>query len=633
MFTVKRSVHNPILQPIRHTPWEACATFNPSPGKLGLKHFLLYRAMSENVYHEAIHLRLSTIGIAESHDGVHYDKHRQFIVPDMTWNRFGCEDPRVTKIGDTYYIFYTALSLFPFSKEGIHVAVAITKDFKKIKEEHLVTPFNAKAMTLFPEKVNGKYMVVFSYHTDSPPAKLSFASVSKISDFWSPAFWQEWEKHASEHYLDLKRHDDDHFEVGAAPIKTKDGWLLVYSHIQHYGKSSTIFGVEALMLDRKNPLIILGRTHGPFLTPDETYERYGQVPNVIFPSGATLEGEKLHIYYGAADTSSCRADVNINDLLAYLRPKERETYAKRFVNNPILTPDSNHSWESKWVFNPAAIDIAGKINILYRAQGRDNTSVIGLAESRDSFSIDKRYPEPIYVPRAPFEEKLTQNGNSGCEDPRLTLIDNHIYMCYTAYTGSGPATVAVTRISRHNFITRNWKWDKPILVTPEGVDDKDACLFPAIINNQFMILHRIDGKICADLIKNFKKGQKSLADRYQILSTRPGMWDSVRVGVAAPPIKVSCGWLMLYHGVSETGTYRVGAALLDPKNPTEILARTAVPILEPRENYEKFGQVPNVVFPCGAVLRKDNLIIYYGGADTVVAGASISIKKLLKSLR
>ena len=111
------------------------------------------------------------------------------------------------------------------------------------------------------------------------------------------------------------------------------------------------------------------------------------------------------------------------------------------------------------------------------------------------------------------------------------------------------------------------------------------------------------------------------------------MWDSVRVGVAAPPIKVSCGWLMLYHGVSETGTYRVGAALLDPKNPTEILARTAVPILEPRENYEKFGQVPNVVFPCGAVLRKDNLIIYYGGADTVVAGASISIKKLLKSLR
>ncbi|HVU80353.1 MAG TPA: hypothetical protein VHD37_03255, partial [Candidatus Paceibacterota bacterium] len=92
------------------------------------------------------------------------------------------------------------------------------------------------------------------------------------------------------------------------------------------------------------------------------------------------------------------------------------------------------------------------------------------------------------------------------------------------------------------------------------------------------------------------------------------------------------GWLLIYHGVSKTGTYRLGAVLLDLKSPSIILSRSVDTIFEPVEEYERVGQVRNAVFSCGAVLRSDTLLIYYGGADTVLGVAKVSLKKLLKIL-
>ena len=110
------------------------------------------------------------------------------------------------------------------------------------------------------------------------------------------------------------------------------------------------------------------------------------------------------------------------------------------------------------------------------------------------------------------------------------------------------------------------------------------------------------------------------------------MWDSVKVGISTQPVKTSKGWILLYHGVSGRSRYRVGAALLDLKDPTKVLARTTDAIFEPKDAYEIEGQVNYVVFPCGAVLNKDELLIYYGGADSVISVASVSLKKLLDSL-
>jgi predicted GH43/DUF377 family glycosyl hydrolase len=108
------------------------------------------------------------------------------------------------------------------------------------------------------------------------------------------------------------------------------------------------------------------------------------------------------------------------------------------------------------------------------------------------------------------------------------------------------------------------------------------------------------------------------------------MWDGWKVGISAPPVRTPQGWLLLYHGVSNTPTYRIGAVLLDLDDPTVVLARAALPILEPTTAYEKDGgPVHNVVFPCGMVLRDGTLYIYYGGADYCTAVATAKLSDIL----
>jgi predicted GH43/DUF377 family glycosyl hydrolase len=109
------------------------------------------------------------------------------------------------------------------------------------------------------------------------------------------------------------------------------------------------------------------------------------------------------------------------------------------------------------------------------------------------------------------------------------------------------------------------------------------------------------------------------------------MWDAAKVGIASPPIKVVSGWLFLYHGVSRRSRYRVGAALLDESG-TTVLARTADPIFEPKEAYELSGEVNQVVFPCGTIVRGDTIYMYYGGGDTVVGVATASLPDIVRAL-
>jgi len=136
-------------------------------------------------------ISMSVIGHASSDDGIEFDNRLPFIVPEESWEKYGCEDPRVTKLDGKYYIFYTALSEFPFRAEGIKVAVAISKDLETIEERHLVTPFNAKAMAMFPEKINGKTVVIFGVNTDNPPAKIAIAEFDKEEDLWNEKIWNK----------------------------------------------------------------------------------------------------------------------------------------------------------------------------------------------------------------------------------------------------------------------------------------------------------------------------------------------------------------------------------------------------------------------------------------------------------
>jgi predicted GH43/DUF377 family glycosyl hydrolase len=637
MYVVKRSHHNPILIPNRDHYWEEFATFNMCPIKKGNKVYGLYRAISA-VDKMAVQQQTSIIGICESKDDYHFGNRKPFIAPHESWDQYGCEDPRVTYFEGKYYIFYTALSKYPFGPEGIKVGLAISKDLKNIDERHLITPFNAKAMTLFPERINGKITVIFSAHTDSPPAKISIAQVDHMEQLWDEDYWSELMKNLDDHTVNFTRNQYDHLEVGAPPIKTKYGWLLIYSHIQNYFESPEhlhpVFGIEALLLDINDPKKIIGRTKGPLLVPEEPYELSGYVPNVIFPTGAIIEKDILTIYYGAADTTTCIARVSLVDLISSMHTDRLSDWTfKRAKENPIISPKADHPWEAKATFNPAAIYLGGKTHILYRTLSEDNTSSIGYASSEDGIHITERLAEPVYVPREDFEMKKISGGNSGCEDPRLTQIGKEIYMCYTAYDSIGPPRVAITSISEKDFLAHNWNWKKPVLITPAGFDDKDTCLFPEKLKDGYCILHRVGNEICGDYVKSLDFNADGIKKCIRILGPRVNSWDDSKVGISAPPIKTKYGWLLLYHGVSRSHTtYRVGAVLLDLKDPGIILARQTDVLFEPEEEYEKNGTINNVVFPCGMVVRKDILYIYYGGADKVTGVATMRLSIILEAL-
>jgi len=271
---------------------------------------------------------------------------------------------------------------------------------------------------------------------------------------------------------------------------------------------------------------------------------------------------------------------------------------------------------------------------------RTNTSTIGLAISKDGVHIDERLTESIYAPRADFEQKRGgSTGNSGCEDPRIVRIGNELHMTYTAYDGVHAPNGAYTSISVEDFLARRFEhWSTPTLITPEEVDDKDTALLPEVIENNYTVYHRVGGTICADLVPDLSF-TKRVSRCIEVLLPRHGMWDSAKVGIAGPPIKIERGpstslgvnWLMIYHGVSRHATYRFGAVLLDSSG-LQVVARTADPIFEPLEPYEREGEVKDVVFSCGHVVRGDVLYLYYGAADKVVGVATASLSRIIAAL-
>jgi predicted GH43/DUF377 family glycosyl hydrolase len=323
---------------------------------------------------------------------------------------------------------------------------------------------------------------------------------------------------------------------------------------------------------------------------------------------------------------------------------------ERFESNPILEPEPKHWWESKAVFNPGALYEAGRVHLVYRAIGDNDTSVLGYASSPDGLHFNERLEEPAYVPRESFEgvsSVLPSSGSygssyvsggggmGGCEDPRLTRIEDRVFMAYVAFDGYRPPRLALSSISCDDFLAKEWRWQKPVLISPPGVINKNACILPEKVNGKYVVFHRIFPDILIDFLDDldFDGKTKWLKGEFRI-RTRADYWDSRKVAAGPPPIKTEEGWLLIYHAVGERDpdSYKVGAMLLDPKDPTRVRARSPEPILEPQAWYETEGLKPNVVYPCGAVVIEERLFIYYGGADRVVGVASVNLDRLLKQL-
>ena len=325
---------------------------------------------------------------------------------------------------------------------------------------------------------------------------------------------------------------------------------------------------------------------------------------------------------------------------------------ERFHGNPILKPDPKHQWETKGTFNPAAIFESGKVHILYRAIGEKDVSVLGYASSLDGLHINERLDKPVYLPREPFEgvgpshTYVSQSAGiyvsgggemGGCEDPRLTRIDDRVYMTYVAYDGHSHPRVALSSIHIDDFLSKKWNWQKPVLISPPYIVDKNACILPEKINGKYVIFHRVFPNILIDLVDDLDFDGKTrwLEGQFKIPTRALSSdWDNLKVGCGPPPIKTKDGWLLIYQAVgsNDESRYKIGAMLLDLKDPTKVLARTRSPILEPMASYENEGFKSGVVYPCGAVIINERLFVYYGGADTVVGVASVILEPFLQEL-
>jgi beta-1,2-mannobiose phosphorylase / 1,2-beta-oligomannan phosphorylase len=323
---------------------------------------------------------------------------------------------------------------------------------------------------------------------------------------------------------------------------------------------------------------------------------------------------------------------------------------KKSESNPIIQPDPKHNWESCGTFNATVVNINNKIHILYRAVGDNGSSVIGYATSSDGVNIDERLPYPIYRPTGNFELRInstdkplfsyTSGGTlscwGGCEDPRIVRIDNMIYMVYTAFNGVNPPCVALTSIKVIDFLQRNWNmWKKPTLISPENQMNKNWVIFPEKINNKFVILHSIAPKIQIEYVDSLDfKTNPNIKSTY-LPVRRAKVWDTIIRGIGPAPLKIDEGWLVFYHAISERepSKYKIGAMILDYKDPTKILYRSNFPIIEPDKIYENEGYKQGIVYTCGAIIKDKNIILYYGGADTVVCVASSNLQNFIKQIK
>ena len=288
---------------------------------------------------------------------------------------------------------------------------------------------------------------------------------------------------------------------------------------------------------------------------------------------------------------------------------------RRFEGNPILTPVVNHAWESRVVFNPAAVYLDKRVHILYRAIGEDGVSRLGYASSSDGYHIDERLLHPVFEPILPVEK-------NGCEDPRLTEMEDRCIMTYTAY--GDIYQIGLTTISIENMQNKKWDWEERVFPFP-NIRNKNAVIFPRRVNDRYLMCHRLD----PDIYIAYSDDLRTWEDTILLMRPRSGFWDCVKIGAAGPPIELDEGWLLVYHGVDVKRTYRLGVTILDKENPERVVYRSKIPILEPTEDYERFGFVPNVVFSCGTILLDGQLLIYFGCADTVVGVATFDLDEII----
>lgn len=574
--------------------------------------YLFYKSDEENII------------IEKSTDGKNFTIFKEKVQIFISGVPFPLSDVNslnISRIFDNYFLSFSTKT-----GEKIRSYAAKGKDFDSFTFIAEITD------------VTGEGVLVPNYHYDGE--YVFYYGRGDIEATFSKDFF-DWRKGKN---TVIKTHEDFFQRNPLMPgstFLTGEGILLFYFVIKSKNGLNH-FEVKAVVLDRENPLKIL-RTIDDVVweSPDEWTKED------VSPLGIVKLRENFLSFWKSSD--GIYSILHPHPLVDNGIKHFPELLLKKLRHNPIIKPLVENMWESKATMNPAAIYEKEKVHIIYRAIGEDDVSVLGYAVSSDGINIDSRSKDPIYTPTQPFESSgpyrgpnrpignFTSGGGcwGGVEDPRITKIDDKIYMTYVAYDGWSPPRVALTSIDAVDFNNQNWNWSKPVLISKPGVVDKNACIMPEKINGKYAIFHRVFPNILIDFVDNLDfDGSTFLKGEHKIKPTKTS-WDSRKIGVGPPPIKTDDGWLMLYQAVGERdpGRYKIGAMLLETKDPTRVLSRSAEPILSPDEWYENAGHKAGVAYPCGAVNVKGNLIIYYGGADTVVCAATAQMDEFISNLK
>lgn len=293
----------------------------------------------------------------------------------------------------------------------------------------------------------------------------------------------------------------------------------------------------------------------------------------------------------------------------------------RWEGNPAITPD-DIPFACNTVFNGAPVKFGDEYLLLLRVEGKEGYSVLALATSENGLHFELK-PTPVLTPIT--EGPLAGTEVRGVEDPRITKIDDEYYICYTAVGHCGPR---IALAKTNNFRS----FERIGLISEPG--NKDCVLFPRKINGRYARLDRPYGHGIGNIWISYSEDLINWGDSRVVLAVRSGLWDCDRVGASAVPIETKHGWFEIYHGVKMTSggpIYRLGVALLDLEDPSIVVSRAVVPILTPREDYERIGDIPNVVFASGAILEDNGeLKVYYGAADTSICVATAQFDELLE---
>lgn len=343
--------------------------------------------------------------------------------------------------------------------------------------------------------------------------------------------------------------------------------------------------------------------------------------------------------------------------------------AERFAENPLIKPTdltpSAPGLKVEYVINPGAFEREGRIYLVARVAERPEPKPgrvrIPVLENGKLRILDWDASDPEVNTADPREYKYKGEGylstvshfqlfvsddgrhfkpvpdcllwsegeleTYGIDDCRVTsFADGRYFLTYTAISQWGYGVGL--------RVTSDWKKFEHLglMMLPAN---KDAAIFESKINGRYVCLNRPTGVVVGGnyMWLSFSDDLVNWGGHKPVARTRPGMWDSGRVGAGAAPIRTEQGWLELYHGATLENRYCLGAMLLDLNEPWKVLARSEKPIMEPETEWERKGFFGNVVFTNGHVVRGDDIYLYYGAADTVIGGAKFSIKRILESLR